>query len=210
MTSPRQNPPAPGFITVDVAGEAAPADLAGRPATRFASWSRPGPGAGREVRAPLWVCVLVAVIGSLVVGLAVHYWDASQVRRIQGQTVSVLLNVPAGSSFNGSGDGRTISLKGDVQVVNTGPRAIQVGGVSSSSPGVKVAENAGQLVVPAGGARALNLDLTVTCGQQSGTEPLRLLLDVQTLTGQRRAYVAALNIAGTQWAEAFTTSCPTP
>jgi hypothetical protein len=204
MTSPRQNPTAPGIITLDLAGD----EPGNSPPTRLAGLRRGGTGTGREVRAPLWACVLVAVVGSLVIGVGVHYWDASQVRRLQGLTVSLLLNVPSGGSLSGTGDGKSIALKGDVQVVNTGPRAIRLGRIGSSSPGVTITKDAGGLVVPAGAARLVNLSLTVTCGLQSGSEPLRLLLDVRTFSGGRRDSVAALNIAGTSWNDAVSNGCP--
>jgi hypothetical protein len=213
MTSPRRNPTASGIITLDANPEALLARDARSSRAEPDPYSPPrrrGPGLRRPVQAPLWACIAVLVVGSLVVAWGTHLWDASQVRRFQAGSVSVLLTVPGSSSFRSSGDGAAATLTGDLQVVNTGPRLIEVGQISSSTPGVTVSREGSALIIPNGTARGMDLSLKVDCAVWSPTEPLLFLLVVQTADAARRGFVAALALDDTPWGNSLQTACTAP
>ena len=234
MTSPRQNPSASGFITLDhdplatdgrsaapAFGDAQPPP-AGYGEPLPAGYGEPHPagygdrpgygrpsrsGLRRPVHAPLWAVVVATVVVGLVIGIGTHMWDASQVRRFQSGAVSVLLTVPGTSTFQTSGDGASATLNGDLQVVNTGPRIIEVGQISSSTPGVTVVRDATSLVIAAGAARSVDLSMKINCAQWSPAEPLVFLLVVRTVDGARRGYVAALALNDTPWGNGLKNAC---
>lgn len=150
----------------------------------------------RTVKVPLWA-VLALVLGAVLLATtATRLWDAREAAAPARAKPVILVDVPADSGLVGRGDGRTVTLRSAVQVINAGPQPIELETVASTSDGVTLHGDGDGRVIPAGTAGQVVVRGLIDCRTWVPTEPIQLRLDVRDADGVLRPAVRTVVIRG--------------
>ncbi len=159
----------------------------------------------REPAVPWWGVVPVAVAVAVVAAGLTHGWDERQDRRARQAVVALSVVIPEDAGTNGGGGGEEFGYNSSVQVLNTGPLPIELGALSTTSPGIVLHGNARNTVVPAGGAQRVDVDFGIHCPGWVHGQPVDIRVAVRTADGVQRAVNRKVVLRGTEWDDALTT-----
>ena len=171
-------------------------DLDARPA------ATPAPPKLMSLKVPM-PGVVVLVIAGLLAGIGAGYlWAGVQQRGRDAAEVTLFMSVAGLDSA--SGDGTGVTIRGNVAVVNGGPRPVVVHAVTGPPAGVLL--NGSQGIGP-GETGWFMATAYVSCARDAMIKPLPAEVGVITADGGNRRAGLKLELIGSRWYEVVATSC---
>ncbi|WP_116070338.1 hypothetical protein [Asanoa ferruginea] len=147
---------------------------------------------------------IAALVVSVAVAVTATHTLESR-RRQAADNAHVALTALVGPVESGGRNGRTVTLRATLTVVNTGPAAVVLEEVTGTIGGLTFRSDRSATIRP--GVRRVAVTVTIDCVKGIPTEPVEAVMNVETADGQARVASPLMVVQGTLWAEASEQMC---
>lgn len=162
---------------------------------------------GVSARVPALAALGLFLLGGVIGGVGMHHWDLGQQLQAEESTASVLVFADTTGPMTADAEGQRVRIDGQVTVVNTGPRSVNVQNLVGDAQGVTLRAIERQRWIQPGAWSPVDLTATVDCATGVPAGPVALRISVQTEDARFSQVSLPVALQDTRWEEFLDRTC---